>query len=130
VAGTLRPSKLEALLGSERVGLDRDGQAQVGAQVRDHTQQQALLPTQAQDPIPAPGEVGKGLTLTWWGWPQNCAGSSDRHKYLTGVVSMGLAARGSPQILPATGPRPLVVRGAQPERSSCGAPLGGSKRVE
>lgn len=37
VAGTLRPSKLEALLGSERVGLDRDEQAQVGVQVRDRT---------------------------------------------------------------------------------------------
>lgn len=30
VAGTLRPSKLEALLGSERVGLDRDGRPTLG----------------------------------------------------------------------------------------------------
>lgn len=58
VAGTLRPSKLEALLGSERVGLDRDRQAQVRVQVRDHTRQQALLPTQAQDP--PPGSLGQG----------------------------------------------------------------------
>lgn len=41
-----------------------------------------------------------------------------------GEVSMGLAAQGSPQILPETGPRPLVVRGARLERSSCEDPLG------
>lgn len=31
---------------------------------------------------------------------------------------MGLAAQGSPRMLPETGPRPLVVRGARLERSS------------
>lgn len=37
---------------------------------------------------------------------------------------MGLAAQDSPQILPETGPRPLVVRGAQLESSSYEGPLG------
>lgn len=60
VAGTLRPSKLEALLGSERVGLDRDGQARVGVHVRDCSRQQALLPAQAQDPTPSSrGKMGR-----------------------------------------------------------------------
>lgn len=36
---------------------------------------------------------------------------------------MGLAAQDSPQILPETGPRPLVVRGAQLESSSYEGPL-------
>lgn len=40
-----------------------------------------------------------------------------------GVVSMGFAAQGCPQRLPAAGPRPWAVRGAQPEGSSHGAPL-------
>lgn len=129
MAGTLRPSKLEALLGSERVGLDRDGQAQV----RDHTHQQALLPAQAQDPPPGSRGGGrwggKGLSLTWWGWPQSSAGSSDPRKDLTGVVSMGFAAQGCPQIRPAADPRPWVVRGARPEGSSHVAPLGGRRKV-
>lgn len=47
VAGTLRPSKLEALLGSERVGLDRDRKTQVGIHIRDCPHQKALLTTQA-----------------------------------------------------------------------------------
>lgn len=50
MAGTLRPSKLEALLGSERVGLERDGQAQRGVRIRDSPQQQAPLPAKVQDP--------------------------------------------------------------------------------
>lgn len=125
VAGTLRPSKLEALLGSERVGLSRNRQAQVGVQVRHHNHQQAVLPVQAQDPPPGSrGREGKGFTLTWWGWPQSSAGSSDPHKDLTGVASMGFAAQGCPQIRPAAGPRPWVVRGARPGGSSHGAPLG------
>lgn len=37
---------------------------------------------------------------------------------------MGLAAQGSLRILPETGPRPLVVRGAQLESSSYEGPLG------
>lgn len=44
---------------------------------------------------------------------------------------MGLAAQDSPRILPETGPRPLVVRGAQLESSSYEGPLGRRKnRVE
>lgn len=45
-----------------------------------------------------------------------------------GVVSMGFAAQGCPQILPAAGPRSWVVRGAQPEGSSHEAPLGGKEK--
>lgn len=66
MAGTLRPSKLEALLGSERVGLDRDRQTQMGLlYFRGCPHQQAILPTQAQVPIPAQGEEREGVTLTW-----------------------------------------------------------------
>lgn len=44
---------------------------------------------------------------------------------------MGLAAQDSPRILPETGPRPSVVRGAQLESSSYEGPLGRRKnRVE
>lgn len=87
VAGTLRPSKLEALLGSERVGLDRDMRAQGGGggQVRDPTSQQVLLPTQAQPPLlavqkewrgsPSPGGAGHRVSPALqipikirWGW--------------------------------------------------------------
>lgn len=38
---------------------------------------------------------------------------------------MEFAAQGCPQILPAAGPRPWVVRGAQSEGSSHEAPLDG-----
>lgn len=61
VASTLRPSKLEALLGSERVGLDRDGQDRVQVNVRNCPHWQALLPAQAQDPTPGSwGKEGRG----------------------------------------------------------------------
>lgn len=116
VAGTLRPSKLEALLGSERVGLDRDERPQVGVQVRGR----ALTSRPSCQPRLRPHSW-----LTWWGWPPSCAGSSDPHKDPTAVVSTGFAAQGCPQILPAAGPRPWVATGAQPEGSSRGAPLSG-----
>lgn len=60
VAGTLRPSKLEALLGSERVGLDRDGQAQARALVRDWTLSRISCRRRLTLPCPAPGERRQG----------------------------------------------------------------------
>lgn len=42
---------------------------------------------------------------------------------------MEFVAQGYPQILPAAGPRPWVVRGAQSEGSSHGVPLGGREKV-
>lgn len=70
-----------------------------------------------------------GLTLTWWGWPQSSAGSSNPHKDLTAVVSMGFAAQGFPPTLSAVGPRLWAAKGARPEGSSCGAPLRGRQKV-
>lgn len=118
VAGTLRPSKLEALLGSERVGLDRDGRPTSGPRLETGPTSRPSCQPRLRIPLLVPGKGKNRFLFTWWGWPQSYAGSSGPHKYLMVEVSMGHVARGCPQILPETGPTLLVVRGAPLEGSS------------
>lgn len=59
VAGTLRPSKLEALLGSERVGLDRDGRPTSGPRLETGPTSRPSCQPRLRIPLLVPG---KGLT--------------------------------------------------------------------
>lgn len=58
VAGTLRPSKLEALLGSERVGLDRDGKPTSGPRLETAPTSRPSCQPRLGIPLLDPGKGG------------------------------------------------------------------------
>lgn len=59
VAGTLRPSKLEALLGSERVGLDRDGRPTSGPRLETALTSRPSCQPRLRIPLLVPGKEEK-----------------------------------------------------------------------
>lgn len=63
VAGTLRPSKLEALLGSERVGLDRDGRPTSGPRLEIGPTSRPSCQPRLRIPLLVPGKGKTGFSL-------------------------------------------------------------------
>lgn len=63
VAGTLRPSKLEALLGSERVGLDRDGRPTSGPRLESGPTSRPSCQPRLRIPLLVPGNGKTGSSL-------------------------------------------------------------------
>lgn len=63
VAGTLRPSKLEALLGSERVGLDKDGRPTSGPRLETAPTSRPSCQPRLRIPFLVPGKWKTGSSL-------------------------------------------------------------------